>query len=573
MNTFNPQFEKIGQILLHLDLVNEEELKQALEEQKLSNERLGEVLIKKGIIGEKQFIKALSEQLGHRMVDEEELMKAPKDVVKLIPSDFAQENRVLALATSDNTVVVAMEDPEDLVTLDNIKKLTEMNPEVVIAGPSALQKAIDRIYGELKTSGQVEEAISGITIVAGEEDDAEEVDLSEENVSEEDAPIVRLVNLILQEAIKERATDVHVEPQSDSVLVRIRTDGVLRQIMTPPISSLSGLTTRIKILAGLNIAERRLPQDGRFTIKAKNREIDVRTSILPTIHGEKVVMRLLDKGDFQMDLTTLGFDDNDLKIFRHWIQQPYGMVIISGPTGSGKSTTLYAALKQIKSEGINITTAEDPVEYQLGGINQIQVKEDIGLTFGSVLRSVLRQDPDVLLIGEIRDRETADIAVKFSLTGHLVFSTVHANDAPSTITRLIDIGVPPFLAGSCLNLIMAQRLVRTICPNCKEEYTPTQQELSRIAISEEQLQATTFYKGRGCVNCRQTGYYGRTGIFEILEVKQPVRRMIFDEANEEELKERANEDGMVSLRQAGINKVLKGVTTIDEVLRSTVEEI
>jgi len=448
-----------------------------------------------------------------------------------------------------------------------------MNPEVVIAGPSALERAINRLYGELKTSGQVEEAISGITIVAGNEEDAEEVDLSEENVSEEDAPIVRLVNLILQEAIKERATDVHIEPQSDKVLVRIRTDGVLRQIMTPPISSLSGLTTRIKILASLNIAERRLPQDGRFTIKMKDREIDVRTSILPTIHGEKVVMRLLDKGDFQMDLTTLGFLEADQKIFKRWIQQPYGMVIISGPTGSGKSTTLYAALKHIKSEGINITTAEDPVEYQLGGINQIQVKEDIGLTFGSVLRSVLRQDPDVLLIGEVRDQETADIAVKFSLTGHLVFSTVHANDAPSTVTRLIDIGVPPFLAGSCLNLVMAQRLVRTVCPNCKEEYTPTEEELNRLGITGEQLSNATLFKGRGCVNCHHTGYYGRTGIFEILEVKQPIRRLIFSEANEEEIKEEAIKNGMISLRNAGINKVLQGVTTIDEILRSTVGEM
>ena len=573
MNTFNPQFEKIGSILVHQDRISQEELEKALSEQKISKAKLGEILIKQGVIQEQDFIDALATQLGLKSVGREELMQANSEDIQLIPADFAKENKVLPLGSSDNTILVAMEDPEDLETLDSIRKLTSMEPEIVVASHTGISKAIDKLYGELKTSGQVEEAISSIKVISGDDDEKTEVDLSTEDVSEEDAPIVRLVNLILQEAIKERATDVHIEPQSDNVIVRIRTDGVLRQIMSPPLSSLSGLTTRIKILADLNIAERRLPQDGRFTIRAKNKEIDVRTSVMPTVHGEKVVMRLLDKGAFDMDLTTLGFHESDLQIFRRWIQQPYGMVVISGPTGSGKSTTLYASLKEIKDDSTNITTAEDPVEYQLGGINQVQVKEDIGLTFSSVLRSVLRQDPDVLLIGEIRDQETADIAVKFSLTGHLVFSTVHANDAASTITRLIDIGVPPFLAGSCLNLVMAQRLVRRICEDCKEEYEPKEALVHRVGMTPEQAEATTFYQGRGCVNCRQTGYFGRTGIFEIMEVRQPIRRLIFDSANEEIIKEKAYDLGMVSLRKAGINKVMQGVTTIDEVLRSTVEDI
>lgn len=573
MNTFNPQFEKIGSILVHQDRISQDELEQALSEQKISKAKLGEILIKQGVIQEQDFIEALATQLGLKSVGREELMQAKQEDLQKVPADFAKENKVLPLGSSNNTILVAMEDPEDLETLDSIRKLTKMEPEVVVASHSAITKAIEKLYGELKTSGQVEEAISSIKVISGDDEEKTEVDLSTENVSEEEAPIVRLVNLILQEAIKERATDVHIEPQNDNVVVRIRTDGVLRQIMTPPLSSLSGLTTRIKILADLNIAERRLPQDGRFTIKAKDKEIDVRTSVMPTVHGEKVVMRLLDKGSFEMDLTTLGFHQDDLQIFRRWIQQPYGMVVISGPTGSGKSTTLYASLKEIKNEETNITTAEDPVEYQLGGINQIQVKEDIGLTFSSVLRSVLRQDPDVLLIGEIRDNETADIAVKFSLTGHLVFSTVHANDASSTITRLIDIGVPPFLAGSCLNLVMAQRLVRRVCPECKEEYEPKESMLERVGMTNEEVESTTFVQGRGCVNCRQTGYYGRTGIFEILEVRQPIRRLIFDEANEEVIKEKAHELGMVNLRRAGINKVMEGITTIDEVLRSTVEDV
>ena len=374
------------------------------------------------------------------------------------------------------------------------------------------------------------------------------------------------------EAIKEDSTDVHIEPGRKNISVRIRIDGVLSQIMTPPMSSLNGITTRLKILSRLNIAEHRLPQDGRMKIKTPDRDIDVRVSILPTVHGEKTVLRLLGFGGKKLNLTTLGFPESKLKIFRKWIKQPYGMILLSGPTGSGKSTTLYASLLEIQSEGINVTTVEDPVEYQIAGINQVQMHDEIGLTFSRSLRSILRQDPDVLLIGEIRDSETADIAVKFSLTGHLVFSTVHANDAPSTITRLLDIGIPPFLLGSSLNLVMAQRLIRTICQHCKQPYDATPEELERIQLSKEELQDIQFMHGKGCSHCRYTGYRGRTAIHEILEIKQPIRRLIFENANQEIIRDKAVQLGMTPLRDAGIGKIKTGITTIYEVLRSTVED-
>ena len=409
-------------------------------------------------------------------------------------------------------------------------------------------------------------------MVSGEEGNQELVDLSPDKASDEDAPIVKLVNLIFMESIKERATDIHIEPMEKQVYVRIRIDGVLQTIMTPPVASLSGLVTRIKILSNLNIAEKRLPQDGRFSIKAPGKDIDIRVSILPTIYGEKIVMRLLDKTGFDFNLTSLGFPKENLGIFKKVINQPYGLVVVSGPTGSGKSTSLYASLKEIKSDRTNITTVEDPVEYQLDGVNQVQVFEDIGLTFGSTLRSILRQDPDTLLIGEIRDGETADIAVKFALTGHLVFSTVHANDAPGTITRLLDIGIAPFLVGSCLNLVMAQRLVRRICSNCKEEYKPTPEELNLVGLEEKRLNGN-LCRGKGCADCRNTGYKGRLAIFEMIPMARDIRKLVFDNANEDEIRQASLKNGMITLREAGLSRVLDGTTTIEEVMRSTVEDL
>ena len=570
MENFNPQFQKIGDILVYQKIISSDELEKALTEQKSTNDKLGNILITQGTISEDELVKAYSMQCGHRSISKDEMLKIDYEVAALLPEDFAKENNVLALSKKDDYLAIAMEDPEDLTTLDSIRKLTNLNPEIRVAGRSSIKSALESLYDKVKKSDEVESAISKISIVRGDEEDGDELDLATENVSAEDAPFVKLVNLMLTEAIKEGSTDVHIEPGRKNVNVRIRIDGVLVNIMSPPINSLNGIVTRIKILSKLNIAEHRLPQDGRMKIKTTNKEIDVRVSILPTVHGEKVVLRLLGSGGKTLTLTNLGFPDNKLKVFRKWINQPYGMVIISGPTGSGKSTTLYASLMEIMSEEINITTVEDPVEYQIPGINQVQMHDEIGLNFSSSLRSILRQDPDVLLIGEIRDEETADIAVKFSLTGHLVFSTVHANDASSTIARLLDLGIPPFLLGSSLNLIMAQRLVRTIDDNEKEEYKPSQNEINRIGLSNSNN--TKFYRGKKTSSNHNTGYKGRTAIHEILEVSTDMRKLIFENASQIDIRNQAIKNGMTSLRDAGIEKIKTGETTIEEVLRATVEE-
>jgi len=572
MENFNPQFQKIGDILVYQKLISNEQLEGALVKQKSSNEKLGHILIQEGIITENELVKAYSMQCGHRLITEEDILKVDQSIVSLLPEDFAKENNVIALSKKDNYLAIAMEDPEDLTTLDSIRKLTNLNPEILVAGKSSIENAIKIQYDKVKKSAEVQSAVSNIKIVTGDAEDGDELDLATEKVSAEDAPFVKLVNLILTEAIKEGSTDIHIEPGRETVNVRIRIDGVLVNIMTPTSGALSGIVARIKILSKLNIAEKRLPQDGRMKIKTVDRDIDVRVSILPTVHGEKIVLRLLGSGSKTLTLQNLGFPDDKLKVFRKWIKQPYGMVIISGPTGSGKSTTLYASLMEIASESINITTVEDPVEYQIAGINQVQMHDDIGLNFSASLRSILRQDPDVLLIGEIRDEETADIAVKFSLTGHLVFSTVHANDAPSTIARLLDLGVPPFLLGSSLNLIMAQRLVRTIDVDNKEEYTPSETELNHIKVQPSEAKKMKFYQGKPTTNNHNTGYKGRTAIHEILEVNSEMRNLIFENVSQNEIKNLAIKNGMTPLRDAGIGKIKAGVTTIEEVLRSTVED-
>jgi len=572
MQNFNPQFSKIGDILVHNKILNQNQLEEALSKQKESNEKLGLVLINLGFIDENDLISAYSQQMGYKAIHKEDILQSDLEVVSLISEEFAKENRIIASKKTDSNIIVIMEDPEDLNALDSIKKITGLIPEILIANNSDITSCLDILYDKIKKSGEVESAISNISIIRGDDEDSDELDLATEEVSAEDAPFVKLVNLILSEAIKEESTDIHIEPGREFVTVRIRIDGVLIKIMSPPMNSLNGIVARIKILSKLNIAEHRLPQDGRMKIKTKERDIDVRVSILPTVHGEKIVLRLLGSGSKTLTLKTLGFPDNKLKIFRKWINQPYGMVIISGPTGSGKSTTLYAALMEIMSEGINITTVEDPVEYQIPGINQVQMHEEIGLDFSSSLRSILRQDPDILLIGEIRDQETADIAVKFSLTGHLVFSTVHANDATSTITRLLDLGIAPFLLGTSLNLVMAQRLVRTIDKDNIESYTPSNNELERVQLNKSDASKIKFYQGKKTTSNHNTGYKGRTAIHEILEVNSDMKQLIFENKNQNEVKDLAVKNGMTTLRDAGIEKIKTGVTTIDEVIRATVED-
>ena len=572
--SFNASFAKIGDILVHQNSITQSQLDDALEEQKKSNEKLGKILINKKLISEAQYVEAYAKQENKSHVLENDLLMLLNENVSLLSEDFSREHHVLAMEkTSAGLLRVAMEDPDNLDAEDGIKKITGLNIEIVIAGHDAIESAINKLYGTIKQKDEIKSAISNISVISGDDEDSEEVDLGDENVSSEDAPFVKLVNLMLTQAIKEDSTDIHIEPGKNEVNIRIRIDGVLVKIMSPPMTSLNGMITRIKILSKLNIAEHRLPQDGRMKLKMNEKEIDVRVSILPTVYGEKAVLRLLGGGEKKLNLTNLGFPEKKLTIFKKWIKQPYGMVIISGPTGSGKSTTLYAALQQIKSESINITTVEDPVEYQIPGINQIQVHDAIGLTFAAALRSILRQDPDVLLIGEIRDQETADIAVKFSMTGHLVFSTVHANDATSTISRLLDLGVPPFLLGSSLNLIMAQRLVRTIDVNEKEIVEPDEEKISRLGISKAKSKSMKFYKGNPTQRNHNTGYKGRTAIHEILEVNASIREMIFNELSESDIKKQAMANGMTPLRDAGIDKITEGITTVDEILRATVEDI
>ena len=563
-------FEKIGEILIRKGFLNEEKLQQAIS-QNMMGKRIGQVLIDLNMIKEDQLVEGLADQLDVEWVNSESILVAEQAALAKVNEDFARANNLIPVRVEGDHLVVAMVDTDDLGALDGLKKSVDMPVKAVLGGERTIAEAVDRLYTKIRRSSQITDTISKMDFIA--DPDADEkggLDVGQQD--DTDSPVVRLVNQMLEQAIQERSTDVHVEPGEDTMRVRYRVDGVLMEVMSIPMASHAGIVSRIKIISKLNIAERRLTQDGRFSIKYGDRFVDVRVSVLPTVFGEKVVMRLLDKSGFMFNLMNLGFTEQDYERFSHWITQPYGMVIISGPTGSGKSTTLYASLNEIKTVQDNITTVEDPVEYQVGGISQVQVREKIGLTFAAALRSILRQDPDTLLIGEIRDEETADIAIKFALTGHLVFSTLHANDAPSTITRYIDLGVPPFLVGSCLNLVMAQRLIRTICPNCKEEKISTAEDWLAIHEDPDKYTGQPIYFGRGCAHCRNSGLRGRQGIFEILEVRQNIRKMIFDNASQEQIREIAQQQGMISLREAGIQKALKGVTTLGEIKRATVED-
>ena len=563
--------QMLGEILKGENIITQKDLDNALKKQVDHGKRLGEVLIAEGYITDENLARALSEQLQIKLIGPEDLIKISKEALEYIPEFFAREYHCIATCVENSTLDVVMIDPEDIVVIDNLQKITALNIIPYIGAQSVIDEAIERHYKELRTTGEVTEALSGIDfIVTGESGDLEDVDVSDLKKELDQAPIVKLVNLIISEAIKNRATDIHLEPLFDSLLVRFRIDGALQEIMTAPIKSANGVISRIKVMANLNIAERRLPQDGRISIVMPEKEVDIRVSILPTVRGEKVVLRLLDKKGFAFTLPSLGFEPEMLEIFRKWITMPYGMVIVSGPTGCGKSTTLHAALKEIQREEDNIVTVEDPVEYQIDKISQVATNDKIGLTFASTLRHILRQDPDKVLIGEIRDHETADIAIKFSLTGHLVFTTLHANDSASTITRLLDIGVPPYLVGSTLNLVISQRLVRTLCSACKEEYEPDDDDLAKLNLDRSMIAGKKVYRSKGCVRCRKTGYFGRTGLFELLEIKLPIRKLIYAEKDQDDIKFAAKDADMINIRESGIRKVLAGLTSIDEVARITV---
>ncbi len=559
--------EKLGQILLREGLITEEQLEKAIDIQKKDGARLGETLVNLGIVTEKDIVIAMAKQLSIPYASYAKGLLRPvenQDLAKLIPEEYARRNMLLPVSKHMNSLTVAFMDPLDLITIDNLKRMTgcEINP--IIAIKSDLQRAIDEFYGR---EDLLKDAISDsyeLEEFKIEKDAEEELSLDDLIAKAEEAPVVKLVDLILMQAIKDRASDIHIEPFKNKINIRYRIDGVLYEIPPPAKHLLPAIVSRIKILSNLDIAERRLPQDGAFFVKVENKGIDIRVSTIPAVFGEKVVMRILDKSSTPLNLGDLGFDPEELEKFRKAIISPHGLILITGPTGSGKTTTLYAALNEIKSPRKNISTVEDPVEYKLEGINQVQIKPNIGFTFAGALRAFLRQDPDIIMVGEVRDLETAQICIRASLTGHLVLSTLHTNDAASAISRLIDIGIEPYLISSSLIMVGSQRLVRRLCPECKEAYETTPALAKDFGIKQELL-----YKPKGCDSCSHTGYRGRIAIYEIILVNDKLRELIARGASLGEIKNKVKEFGIKSLLHSGIKKAEEGLTSVEEVLSIT----
>ena len=557
---------RLGDRLVQAGLITKPQLDKALEEQKRTGGLIGSNLIKLGYIKEEDLLHFLSKQFGFPAVDLSKLEVSP-DLLKLVPSEVVQKHNVLPVSRAGSTLVIATSDPTNYLVIDDIKFLTGYNIDVVVAEETALKDAINRYYDQSATLMDVMSDLEDLELEVV--DEHEEVNIEELEKSTSDAPVVKLVNVILTEAIAKEASDIHIEPYEKQFRVRYRIDGVLHEIMNPPMRLKNAITSRLKIMSSLDIAERRLPQDGRIKLKTTSKEMDFRVSVLPTLFGEKLVLRLLDKSALQLDMTKLGFEEQALKDFQEAIYQPYGMVLVTGPTGSGKTTSLYSALTELNKVTQNISTAEDPVEYNLPGINQVQMHEEIGLNFAAALRAFLRQDPDIIMVGEIRDFETAEIAIKAALTGHLVLSTLHTNDAPSTIHRMLNMGVEPFLVTSSVNLILAQRLVRKICSECKEPCEVSPQALVEMGMSPEEAESTVGYKGAGCDRCNGTGYKGRIALYEVLPLRDDLKELILEGGSSAELKRAAIENGMKSLRQSGLHKIREGVTTPEEVLRVT----
>ncbi|MCK5286913.1 MAG: type IV-A pilus assembly ATPase PilB [Thermodesulfovibrionia bacterium] len=561
---------KLGQLLINNHLITEEHLERALELQKKEGGRLGSNLIKLGVLTEEKLVAFLSQQYGVPAISLSDY-QIDSNLTKFIPVDVAQKYSILPVARVGATLTVAMVDPSNVFAIDDVKFMTGYNVDPVVATESAIREAITQNYGQTDT---LQTAMDSLNMGDDDlldliQDEGEEVDISELKQAVEEAPVVKLVNIILSEAITKGASDIHLEPYEKSFRVRYRIDGVLYDIMKPPPKLKAALSSRIKIMSQLDIAERRLPQDGRIKLKIRGREVDLRVSTLPTLFGEKIVMRILDKSNLVLDLTKLGFEKEALKNFQEAIESPFGMVLVTGPTGSGKTTTLYSALSTINTIGVNIMTVEDPVEYNLMGINQVQVREEIGLTFASSLRSFLRQDPDIVMVGEIRDFETAEIAVKAALTGHLVLSTLHTNDASSTISRLLNMGIEPFLVSASVVLILAQRLCRKVCQKCKKEENTPQAALVNAGFSEEEVKTIKCFRGKGCPTCNDTGYKGRIALYEVMPVKAELKELILEGASTGEIKKTAVKLGMNTLRMSGLSKIREGVTTIEEVVRVT----
>ncbi|HRG95727.1 MAG TPA: type IV-A pilus assembly ATPase PilB [Polyangiaceae bacterium] len=563
---------RLGELLVREKLISLSQLRQAQDEQSRSGQNLNAALAKLGFVSDQDITNFLSQQYRVPTIQLDEY-EIDGDILKLVQRDQCERHRVIPVSRAGSSLIVAMADPTNLHAIDDLKFLTGYNIEPVIASENAILAAIERNYSVGPSYDEVMAGFEESEIeFTGEDDDMNLVELEK---ASEDAPVIRLVNMILLNAIKKGASDIHIEPYEKSLRVRYRVDGVLIEEMSPPVKLKNAISSRIKIMSQLDIAERRLPQDGRIKLKlGKGREMDFRVSVLPCLWGEKTVMRLLDKGNLQLDMTKLGFDRKALDDFLWAIRQPWGMVLVTGPTGSGKTTTLYSALSDLNKIDTNISTAEDPVEYNLHGINQVQMHDEIGLNFAMALRAFLRQDPDVLMVGEIRDFETAEIAVKAALTGHLVLSTLHTNDAPATISRLLNMGVEPFLITASVNLVLAQRLARKICVDCKQQIVVDDSVLQEVGFNAEQIARCQgrLSKGAGCRTCNGSGYKGRVALYEVMRFTENLKEMVLQGSSTAELKLGAIKGGMCSLRAAGILKVLDGVTTTEEVLRVTMSD-
>jgi type IV pilus assembly protein PilB len=575
---------KLGELLVREGLITQPQLNETLEYQRSNGGRLGHCLIKLGFVTDDEITAILSRQYGVPSINLS-FFDVDPSVIRLIPVETAQKYQILPLSRVGNTLTLAMIDPTNVFAMDDIKFMTGFNIEPVVASETALRESIDKYYGSTH-SIELKKVMEDIAIIDQriETDDTslevaqeeETIDLEGLEQAAEEAPIIKLVNLVLSSSLKRGASDIHIEPYEKEFRVRYRIDGVLYNIMNPPLKLKDAIVSRIKIMSKLDISEKRLPQDGRIKIRMKNeggkiKELDFRVSVLPTLFGEKVVLRLLDKDNLMLDMTRLGMEVESLKKFMFAISKPYGMVLVTGPTGSGKTNTLYSSIAQLNKVDTNIMTAEDPVEFNLPGINQVQMKEQIGLNFAAALRSFLRQDPNIILVGEIRDFETAEIGIKAALTGHLVLSTLHTNDAPSTISRLMNMGIEPFLVATSVHLICAQRLVRRVCKDCREEISTPPQTLLEAGFSAQEIKTIKVFKGKGCPTCNGTGYKGRIGLYEVMEIDDDVRELILVGASAIELKKKAMEKGMITLRQSGLIKIRDGITTMDEVLRETVK--
>jgi len=563
-----PRIEPIGEILLSHNVITHDQLRQALEVQRQSKGRLGRVLVEMGVVTERHLARAVAQQWGLPYTELAEDSINP-EVARLIPAYLSQRHGVIAVDRKQDRLVVAMPDPSNVVAIDDIRLLTGLDVEIIIASPDDVGRLQGKFQGLVH---DVEELLKaqGPAIESEILDDptrTEEVTVERLRSMVEEAPIVRVVNQIIHQAVRAGASDIHLEPHRREVKVRFRVDGLLQDIMSPPKQIQAALISRVKILANLDIAERRVPQDGHIHLRLEGKEYDLRVSTLPTVLGEKIVIRLLDQSSTKVSLSRIGMPSDLLGAWEGLITKPYGMIIVTGPTGSGKTTTLYTSLERINTPECNIVSVEDPVEYQIPRVNQVQVNVKAGLTFAGGLRSILRQDPDIVLIGEIRDRETAQIAVQAAMTGHLVLTTLHTNDAPGAATRLADMGVEPFLVTGSLIGVLAQRLIRVICAHCKEAYTPPADALRRLGLDPAEHSGLKLYRGRGCDSCRMTGYRGRLGVFELMMMNDRLRSLILDGASSDQLRAAAHEGGMRLLREDGVQKVLEGVTTVEELLR------